>query len=251
VEQQLLYRDLARYYDLLYSFKDYRSEANRIFDLVQQYGMSDRNDLLDVACGTGRHLGYLKERFHCVGVDVNQEMLDVARQRLPGINLRQADMTQLDLGGQFDVITCLGSAIGYARTYNNLQETLGRFFRHLKPGGVAVVEPWLTPTSWKVGTVHKTTYNGADVKIARLGYSTADGEISIIQAEYLIAETGRGVARYSERHELGLFDHQRTLDVMRAVGLEAHFIESGFDDERGLIVGVKARESSLDHPTSG
>jgi ubiquinone/menaquinone biosynthesis C-methylase UbiE len=240
VEQQLLYRSLARYYDLLYSFKDYQSEARRLVELVEKFRTSNGDGLLDVACGTGRHLEYLQGRFRCVGVDANTEMLEVARHRLPGVDLNQADMTQLDLDEQFDVITCLGSAIGYVKTYSNLQETLGRFFRHLKTGGVAIIEPWLTPTSWKAGTVHMTTYNGADVKIARLGYSTALGDLSIIQREYLIAETGKGVAHFSERHELGLFDYQRTLEIMHTLGLEAHFIESGFDDERGLFVGVKA-----------
>jgi ubiquinone/menaquinone biosynthesis C-methylase UbiE len=250
VEQQLLYRDLARYYDLLYSFKDYRSEANRILDLVRQYGRSNGNDLLDVACGTGRHLEYLKERFHCVGVDVNQEMLDVARQRLPGIDLRQADMTQLDLGGQFDVITCLFGAIGYAKTYENLYQTLAGFSRHVKPGGVAIIGPWFTRDAFKAGTVHMTTYDGAEVKIARLGFSTAHGDLSIIQMEYLVAETGKGVSHYSDRHEMGLFDHGRTLGSMRAVGLDCQFVEDGLEHERGLFVGVKVRVSPSDQPTS-
>jgi ubiquinone/menaquinone biosynthesis C-methylase UbiE len=249
MEEQLLYRDLARYYDLLYSFKDYRSEANRIFDLVPQYGKSDGDDLLDVACGTGRHLEYLQERFRCVGVDANREMLDVARQRLPGMDLRQADMTQLDLSRQFDVITCLFGAIGYVRTYENLHRTLAGFSRHLKPDGFLIIGPWFARDAFKVGTVHMTTYDGDDVKIARLGFSTMRGNLSILEMEFLVAETGKGVAHYSDRHEMGLFDHQRTLEFMRAVGLDSQFVEEGLERDRGLFIGVKTRASILDHPT--
>src|SRR5258708_4800540 len=104
MEQQLLYRDLARYYDLIYSFWDYPSEVMRILELIEEFGKSDGNDLVDVACGTGRHMELLKDRFRSVGVDVNPDMLDVARRRLPGTDLRQGDMIHLDLGSPFDLV---------------------------------------------------------------------------------------------------------------------------------------------------
>lgn len=39
-------KDLAKYYDLLYSFKDYKSESIKIKSLVDKHKKSQDNDLL-------------------------------------------------------------------------------------------------------------------------------------------------------------------------------------------------------------
>ena len=72
-------------------------------------------------------------------------MLAVARQRLPELTLRQGDMRTFDLGKQFDAITCLFSAIGYMPTIDDVRAAIGNMAHHLRPGGVLLVEPWLTP----------------------------------------------------------------------------------------------------------
>jgi hypothetical protein len=41
MKKQLLYRELARYYDLIYSFKDYKKEAVRIKALISNYKESE------------------------------------------------------------------------------------------------------------------------------------------------------------------------------------------------------------------
>lgn len=50
--KQTPYTDLARYYDLIYSWKDYQKEAATIQRLIVKYKRSKGNDLLEVACGT-------------------------------------------------------------------------------------------------------------------------------------------------------------------------------------------------------
>src|SRR5215831_7656571 len=101
----------AHVYDLLYSFKDYEAEARDLVTLIR-----DRNpeagSLLDVACGTGRHLELLQASFPDVaGVDLDAGLLDVARGRLPDVVLTQADMRTFDLGRTFDAVTCLFSSV--------------------------------------------------------------------------------------------------------------------------------------------
>jgi ubiquinone/menaquinone biosynthesis C-methylase UbiE len=46
-----------QFYDLLYSWKDYRAEVVKLHSLVQARKHSQGNLWLDVACGTGNHLG--------------------------------------------------------------------------------------------------------------------------------------------------------------------------------------------------
>ena len=49
----------AHLYDAIYSFKDYAGEAETLRALVEERAPGARS-LLDVACGTGKHLAELR-----------------------------------------------------------------------------------------------------------------------------------------------------------------------------------------------
>ena len=64
MENQSIYKDkeLAKYYDLIYSWKDYKKEVENINKLILKYKQSRGKRLLEVACGTGHHLQYFKDK---------------------------------------------------------------------------------------------------------------------------------------------------------------------------------------------
>jgi len=239
MKKQMLYSELAKYYDLIYSFKNYRKEANRIKALVSKYKESKENELLDVACGTGHHLNYLKDAFSCTGVDISPEILEVAKKNAEGVAFEEADMSTMNLGKRFDVITCLFSSIGYVKTYSNLRRTINTFARHLKKGGIMLIEPWFTKSTYMVGSPHISTYDGKEIKIARLNISEIRGNLSVMDMHYLIAEKDKGVKHFVDRHELGLFEVDETLRIMKAAGLQSKFLKHGLMQDRGMFVGIK------------
>jgi ubiquinone/menaquinone biosynthesis C-methylase UbiE len=55
MKQQAIYKELAKYYDLLYPDKDYKKESDKIRQIIKRYKKTGGNDLLELACGTGRH----------------------------------------------------------------------------------------------------------------------------------------------------------------------------------------------------
>jgi ubiquinone/menaquinone biosynthesis C-methylase UbiE len=235
MNDQLLYRDLAPYYDLIYAAKEYEKEAERIIDLIAKYKRSAGNELLDVGCGTGRHLQYFTNTFSCTGADCSEEILTVARKNVSNVEFIQADMVTMDLQRSYDVITCLFGSIGYVKTAVNLQKTLQNFARHLVTGGIAIIEPWLTPAIYCVGSPHMETYDGENIKIARLNVSQKKGTLSILDMHYLIAETGNPVRHVVDHHELGLFTEEATMRYMTAAGFSPTLLKEG----RGIYIGVK------------
>ncbi len=238
MKQPLIYEDLAKYYDLVYSGKDYKKEAEGIIRLIRKHKQSDGNDLLEVACGTGKHLQYLKSRFKCTGTDINKGMLKVARKRIPGVVFKKGNMINFRFGKKFDVITCLFSSIGYVKTYANLKKTIRNFTRHLKKGGVAIIEPWFTKKQFKHGYVSLATYAHPEIKIARVDFSTVKGNVSIMDMHYTIAERNKGIRHFTEQHQMGLFEVDKTLAIMKKAGFKAQFIEPG-PIGRGIYIGVK------------
>lgn len=229
-----MYRLSAAHYDAIYAGKDYAGEAAQIRDLVAARRGRHGGRLLDVACGTGRHLEHLRAHFDAAGLDLEPGLLSEARRRLPGLPLHQGDMRAFDLGERFDVITCLFSAIGYVRTRAGLARALRSMARHLAPGGVLLVEPWFTPEAWRDRTVHLSTVEEPELRIARACTSETRGNLSIMDMHHLVS-TPAGTRHFKERHVLGLFTVDQMRDGFKAAGLQADFQEPGLSG-RGLWV---------------
>jgi SAM-dependent methyltransferase len=233
-----MYASSAKYYDLIYSFKDYPAEVEKLQGFIKTHKKSAGNALLDVACGTGKHLELLKADFKVEGLDLEPGFIEIAAARNPGIPFHVGDMTNFNLDRKFDVITCLFSAIGYATTVEQLDDSFRCMAAHLVPGGVLLVEPWFTPDTWTSGTVHGLYVDEPEIKIARLNISRQDGRLSFFDFHFLVG-TPEEVVHFTERHELGLFTHEEMECSIRAAGLEPLYDEEGLM-KRGLWIGTKA-----------
>ena len=226
----------ARIYDAIYaSIRDYPREAAQLDALIQARRPGAKS-LLDVACGTGVHLDHLAGRYEVEGLDLDPEMLAVARERLPDATFHQGDMASFDLGKRFDAVVCMFSSIGYVKTEEWLRDAIASMARHLEPGGVLVVEPWLTPDAWSDRHVGAVFVDEPELKIARVNVAEREGTISSFEFQYLVG-TPDGVQHFSERHELGLFTVEQQLEAFRAAGLEAEHDPEG-PMGRGLYVAV-------------
>jgi trans-aconitate methyltransferase len=100
--------------------------------------------VLDVGCGTGEHAIHLRKHFDFAGLDLDPQLVDIARVKNPDCEFHVADMVDFDLGRKFDVVLCLFSSIGYVKTIEKMKSTLWCFSKHLEPDGAIVVEPWFT-----------------------------------------------------------------------------------------------------------
>jgi ubiquinone/menaquinone biosynthesis C-methylase UbiE len=237
--KQMLHNKLAKYYDRIYSFRDYLDEAVRLQNLIIKYSESGGNSLLDVACGTGLHLKHLKDDFSCTGVDVSKSMLKIAKKNVKGVTFKEADMKTLRLGKQFDVILCLLGSIGYVKTPARLEKTMQNFSKHLRKGGLALIEPSHAKSAYVTGEPRITTYDGKDAKIARVNYTNFRQTTAVLNMHILIAERGKDVKYFIDRHELGLFGINNTLRAMKAAGLKSKYLKNGLMPGRELFVGIK------------
>ncbi|MEV0481303.1 class I SAM-dependent methyltransferase [Streptomyces sp. NPDC050508] len=128
-----VYQDWAPHYDTL---------GNTMIDIEQPIVQRILDGLpvgaaLDAACGTGRHTAYLHRLGHRVtGCDASPDMLARARERLPDVDLREADLRQLPLPDDaVDTVVC---ALALAHV-PDLTAVLAEFARVLRPGGHLVI----------------------------------------------------------------------------------------------------------------
>lgn len=229
-----MYEKTAAFYDAIYDFKDYAAEAGLLRALIAEH-QAPGNTLLDVACGTGSHLAHLLPDFAVSGLDLDAGMLAVARRRLPQVSFYQGDMINFALGQRFDVVTCLFSSIGYARSLAAMRQALKTMRAHLNPGGLLIVEPWFSQQEFEPGRLSGIYIDKPELKLARINLTEVVDNCSVIEFHYLVGTPG-GVESLRERHVLGLFTVEQYLEAFEAAGLPVIHDPQGISG-RGLYLG--------------
>lgn len=238
-----MYGRSARFYDALYGARDYESAARSLHQTIQRHRPGAKS-LLDVGCGTGRHLEVLRQWYEVEGLDLSPELLAVARDRLGGVALYQQDMAAMDTGRRYDVVTCLFSAIAYVRTAANLRLTLQRFRQHLETNGLVVLEPYFSPEQYWTDRVTLNVVDQPDLKMAWMYTSSPPVDnIAILDIHHLVG-TPQGVDHFTERHEMGLFTPAEYAGAFEQAGLRAELDPVGFFG-RGAYTAVAARRPGL------
>ncbi len=162
--------------------------------------------LLEIGCGTGAHLAtFATAGFTARGIEADLTRVALARSRTPEIVVDPADLTTFELGERYDAIVSLGGSSAFARLPARLDAMLAHIATHLEPTGIVVIEPYaIAPSAYRPGTLESVFVNEPDLKIARMCLSKQMGKIGILDYHYLVASL-KGVERFFERHEIGLF----------------------------------------------
>jgi ubiquinone/menaquinone biosynthesis C-methylase UbiE len=132
-------------------------------DFYRQFAFQARDrgqSVLEVACGTGRvAIRLALDGVNVVGVDLNEEMLKVARAKssnLPNLRWIRGDMRSFDLGERFGLILVPGHSFQYMCTPEDQVEALERFKRHLLPDGMLVIHVNHDDVGWLGALVNDT-----------------------------------------------------------------------------------------------
>ena len=234
-----MFEKSAEFYDAIYNAKgeNYEEEVQHLLKIVGHHARSTPRTLLELACGTGNHTGFLKRHLQTEGLDVDAHMLDIARARHPEVTFHHADMRSFSLGKTFDLVICLFSAIGYASTPEELHRSIKTMATHLSPGGLLLVEPWISPSEYRPGGVFSVFVDQPALKVARMNVNEARGTVSVLNFHYLVA-TPEGVQYFTELHELGLYTGEEYLAAFEAAGLATTYEADGLIG-RGMYVGRK------------
>lgn len=215
-------------YDDYIQRADYEEGARRLTSLIRKQRAEART-LLDVGCGSGKYLNHLQHNFSCQGLEISEGFLEIARKRCPALPIHKGNMIDFDLGRQFDAICCLFLAIAYVRTVENMERAIASMARHLNPGGVLFIEPWVYPEKFWVGKVTSESVRTGDRDISRMFVTKREGNVSVYDIHYLVG-TPQGIDYFVEREELGLFTDAEYKAAFSKAGLSV-----SYDRDAGLF----------------
>jgi SAM-dependent methyltransferase len=94
--------------------------------------------LLDAGCGTGRvGIELARRRADVVGVDLDPDMLAVARSNAPTLDWRLGDLTTIRLGQTFDIVLLAGNVLVVVAAGTEAA-IVANMAQHLVPGGLLI-----------------------------------------------------------------------------------------------------------------
>lgn len=139
-----LYADFAKYYDRLESqYRDYKKEAEWIQELLES---NNSKRLIDVSCGTGRHLeGIVKHETQrqYVAIDASLDMIKITKKRLA--NLQQTQILASDFlrmpfrSGSFDSAICMYWSLA-GLDHPQAKQLFFEIARILQPSGLFIFD---------------------------------------------------------------------------------------------------------------
>jgi hypothetical protein len=135
-------------------------------------------------------------------------------------------MIDFNLGKTYDAVICLFSAIGNVGTVDRLERAVACMARHVRLGGVLIVEPWFTPDKWSPGGVFIYAGEIGVEKVCRMSLSGREGNLSILQFHYLRG-TPTAIEHYSERLELALFTRENMTRAFEFAGMQVRYDPEG------------------------
>ncbi|MCD6140438.1 MAG: class I SAM-dependent methyltransferase [Thermococcus sp.] len=176
-----LYTVLAEYYDAIYRRRAerVRDEIDFVEEIFKADAKRDVKKILDLACGTGNPtLELAKRGYEVTGMDLHEEMLEVAKRKAKreGLTIEfiQGNALEVDSNQEFDAVTMFFSSIMYFDE-NDIKKLFSSVVKALKSGGVFVADfpCWF--------------YGGSDGPI--VWDESADGEKLVI-TDWRIVEPG-------------------------------------------------------------
>lgn len=159
----------TKYYDLLYSDKNYKKETEYILNHIRRHTLHC-NHILELGFGSGNHaIHFIEHSIKVSGIEKSLEMVELAKtKKLHNFFPYHGDITSFDIDQKFDTAISLFHVMSYLTDNLQIEKCLQNVYKHLNPGGLFIFDVWHTPAVY---------YQKPEIRIKRL----ADENISVVR----------------------------------------------------------------------
>ena len=212
--------------------------------LVRALGLKAGDQVLDVACGTGRHAIELEEvGVHVTGIDFNAETLAVAeasaRRRGVAPRFLKSDMRCLRFREQFDAAYSFWTSFGYFEDEAHDLLVAKRVAEALRPGGRFLIDIVAAETLLPVFRSEHITDLDEQGRSQLRQNVRIDFETGRIEGDWMFVEDGRTRSAHSS---LRLYSYHELCGLLREAGFSRF---DGFDSITGGPFAIGAGRLGL------
>lgn len=130
------------FYHILYKNRDYSEAEIFIKNLLDYLNPPKNSNVLDLACGKGRHAIFLaKNELNVTGVDLSTQSIEHAKKfEQSNLNFDTHDMREVYKTNHFDYILNLFTSFGYFDNEADNFKAIKAMSEGLKPDGTLVID---------------------------------------------------------------------------------------------------------------
>jgi 2-polyprenyl-3-methyl-5-hydroxy-6-metoxy-1,4-benzoquinol methylase len=132
----------TKYYHMLYQHRDEQEAVHFIKTLTQFLNLKNHSEILDLACGKGRHSITLnKLGYEVLGADLSENSINSAKLfEKDGLAFIVQDMREIIPNKTFDAVLNLFTSFGYFDDTSDNEKVIHSVFEMLKPNGIFVID---------------------------------------------------------------------------------------------------------------
>lgn len=233
------------FYQCMFDEDSFQLAQQQVPQILEMVGRPVKQ-VLDLACGPGRHLlAFAKYGLDVTGVDssaylLNQAANKLAQQQLSA-NLVHADLLDFQTEQKFDLITNLFTSFGYYQRPQDNQRVLEQAHQRLAPSGTLVLETFGKEQLIRdIQPVHLTEYDNGDIRIER---PLLTEQLQVLSNEWLLI---RGEQVFRREYQHYVYTAAELTSMLQQAGFEQIRCYGSFqgddydlDAERLILVAEK------------
>lgn len=229
---EVAYEAIAPVYDDFTAHHNYELWLGQLLPQLRRHGLRGQR-LLDVGCGTGKSfLPMLERGWEVTACDISPSMVELARGKAgEAVRLTVADMRELPVLGEFDLVWSLDDAVNYLLSAEELGSALSGMRANLAPGGLLMFDV-NTLQAYRTFFAEEQVVERDGLRLVWRGQASTDAEPGSISEARFEVEAGTGSKGSVETHfhRQRHFPEAEVLEAMAASGLKVLDVFGHEDD---------------------
>lgn len=237
------YKKFAKVYDEFMSEIPYQKWAVQIKDYLDASGKKT-GDVLELGCGTGTFLNYIKEYgYNTTGMDLSEDMLAIARKKYGRtIEFLLDDMRAFETDRKYQVILSVCDSMNYMENTFDLQSVMERVGVALSEDGLFIFDMKTKAFYEQLGNQVFTDSNESGSYIWENEFDEETGD-NYYYLTFFIKGFAGLYKKYNEEHLQHVFSPEEVGEAAKKNGLRIREIlgmdmrsEADFEAERVYYV---------------